>query len=81
MLLDSKFIIKMVHIHINHNYFNFADLTFQRTQGTAMGAAFSPSIANIMSVIIRKFLAHNPCYMYIDDIFILFTNNKDCLDS
>jgi len=33
MLSDPKFIIKMVHIHINHNYFNFTDPTFQQTQG------------------------------------------------
>lgn len=71
----------MVHIHINHNYFNFTDPTFQQTQGTAMGQPSPLSSANIMSVIIRKFLAHNPRYMYSDDISILFTNNKDCLDS
>lgn len=36
---------------VNYNYFEFSSFIFQHTTGTAMGAAFSPTIANIfMSV-------------------------------
>ena len=45
------------HININYNYFELIKIYFQQIQGTAMGAAFSPSLANIfMSVILRRFL-------------------------
>ena len=51
---------------------------FQQIQGTAMGAAFSPTVANIfMSVVLKNFL-NNQHYQplvlarYIDDIFIIW---------
>ena len=54
---DPNFITRLLHININHNYFRFGHHTFQQIKGTAMGAAFSPTITNIfMSSIIRSFL-------------------------
>ena len=54
-----------------------------QTKGTAMGAAFSPTIANIfMSVFFRKFLQtqkSKPLVLkrYIDDIFIIWTESLE----
>lgn len=47
MAFDLNLIIRLLYININYNYFTFADLVFQQIDGTAMGAAFSPTIANI----------------------------------
>ena len=40
-------VIKLLHININFNYFEFATFIFQQSHGTAMGTAFSPTVANI----------------------------------
>ena len=53
MLFDTNFIIRLLHLNVNYNYFA---IIFQRIKGTAMGAAFSPVIANIyMSTILNRF--------------------------
>ena len=58
-----NFITRLLHININYNYFNFGNHTFQQVRGTAMGAAFSPTIANIfLSTIIRSFLLTQPIH-------------------
>ena len=55
ILTDPNLIIRLLHININFNYFQFAKFFFQQTQGTAMGAAFSLTIANIfMSITLLK---------------------------
>ena len=83
VLFDPNLIIKLLHISINSNYFNFANLTFHQIQGTAMGASFSPTIANIfMSVLLRKFFSTQPnqpilLKRYIDDIFMIWPANLD----
>ena len=46
MLFDPNLIIHQLHTNIT-NSFTFASYVFQQTEGTAMGAAFSPTIANI----------------------------------
>ena len=72
---DPNFITHLLDININYNYIRFGHHTFQQIKGTAMGAAFSPTIANIfMSSIIRSFLLTQPIQphtvtKYIDDIF------------
>ena len=82
MLFDPNLIIQLLQTNINYNYFQFADLTFQQIHGTAMGAAFSPTVANIyMSVILRNFLntqQQQPLLLvrYIDDIFMIWPNNQ-----
>ena len=63
---------------MNNNYFEFAGSTFLQEDGTAMGAAFLPTIANIfMSTIVKQFLSttpENPILLkrYIDDIFMVW---------
>ena len=76
---------RLLHVNVNYNYFTFAGFLFQQTHGTAMGAAFSPTIANIfLSVTLGKFLKTQPCQpllfsRYIDDIFMVCPN-KDTVD-
>lgn len=84
-LILPNLIIRLLHINVNYNYFTFAGFLFQQTHGTAMGAAFSPTIANIfLSVTLGKFLKTQPCQpllfsRYIDDIFMVCPN-KDTVD-
>ena len=78
ILTGPNLIIRLLHINVNFNYFQFAEFFFQQIQGTAMGAAFSPTIANIfLSVTLREFLQtqpHKPLLLkrYIDNIFIIW---------
>lgn len=80
---DPNLIIRLLHININHNYFEFASLIFQQIKGTAMGAALSPTAANVyMSVTISRFLRtqnKKPHLLvrYIDDIFMIWTHTED----
>ncbi len=82
---DPNLIIRLLHLNVNYNYFEFASLIFHQVQGTAMGAAFSPTVANIfMSVFFRNFLStckYQPLFLkrYIDDIFIIWPN-RDTLE-
>ena len=87
LLFDPNLIIQLLQTNINYNYFTFDNLTFQQIKGTAMGAPFSPTVANIfMSVILRDFLQtqhKQPLLItqYIDDIFMIWTDSADTLDS
>ena len=80
-------IIRLLHLNVNYNYFSFAGITFHQTKGTAMGAAFSPTVANIfMSKIIEQFIRTQTItpfllVRYIDDIFIIWTNSIDELET
>lgn len=82
---NPNLIIRLLHININHNYFEFASLIFQQIKGTVMGAAFSPTAANIfMSVTIRRFLRTQNkrsllLVRYIDDIFMIWMHTEDDL--
>ena len=84
---DPNLIIQLLHINVNHNYFEFATFVFQQITGTAMGAAFSPTIANIfMSVMLKRFLRtqqYPPLLLkrYIDDIFIIWTRPQRDLET
>ena len=85
LLFDPNLIIQLLHLCINSNFFEFSTLIFQQIQGTAMGVAFSPTIANIlMSVTLREFLAtqkHQPLLIkrYIDDVLIHWQHSKTSL--
>ncbi len=87
MLFDPNLITHLLHTNINYNYFEFGNLIFQQIAGTAMGAAFSPTIANIfMSVILSRFLRTQetqPLILlrYIDDIFMIWSDTTDTLQS
>lgn len=83
LIFDPNLITYLLNINMNHNYFEFADFTFHQTTGTAMGAAFSPTIANIfMSVFFRRVLNtvyEHPLLLtrYIDDIFLIWPKQLD----
>ena len=85
LTFNPNFIISLLHLNMNNNYFTFADFTFQQIQGTAMGAAFSPTVANIyMSTILDRFLKTQktqPLLLkrYIDDIIIIWTDTTEKL--
>ena len=87
LVFDPRLIICLLHTNINYNYFTFADLTFQQTKGTAMGAAFSPTIANIyMSTILRDFLRSQTTQpliikRYIHDILMIWTDTTEELNN
>ena len=80
LLFNPNLILQLLNINIFNNYFEFSETVFQQTTGIAMGAAFSPTIANIfMSVFIRRFLlttTEQPLHLsrYIDDIFLIWPN-------
>ena len=83
ILFDPNLITHLLHTNMTNNFFQFAGCTFLQQKGTAMGAAFSPSIANIfMSVLLRKFLAltsEKPTFIkrYIDDIIMLWPQHQN----
>ena len=85
--INPNAIIQLLHVNVNYNYFTFAGLNFQQIKGTAMGAAFSPTVANIyMSKIIKQFLqtqSTTPFLLlrYIDDIFIIWNNTIEELET
>lgn len=82
VLMDPNLIIQLLQVNVNYNYFSFAGLCFQQTHGTAMGAAFSPTIANIfLSVTLSRFLQTQetkPVLLtrYIDDIFVIWPKKE-----
>ena len=62
ILADPNLIIRLLHINVNYNYFQFAGLCFQQIHGTTMR---SPTIANIfLSVTLHNFLITNPCFFW-----------------
>lgn len=80
LLFDPNLIIQLLQICINYNYFEFSSFIFQQTTGTAMGAAFSLTIANIfMSVTLRRF-QHLLLKRFIDDILIIWTKPQEDLE-
>ena len=85
ILFDPNLVIKLLHTCINYNFFEFASLVFQQIKGTAMGAAFSPTVANVyMSVTLQNFMitqAKQPLLLvrYIDDIFMIWQHTEQDL--
>jgi hypothetical protein len=83
LIFDPNLIIELLQINLYNNYFEFGNFFFRQTTGIAMGAAFSPTIANIfMSVFLKNFLTtieEKPLLIlrYIDDIFILWPKNQN----
>ena len=85
IITNPNLVIQLLHTNVNFNYFQFAGIHFQQIQGTAMGTAFSPTVANIfMSILIKNFLkaqSEKPLLLvrYIDDIFLIWPT-KDTLN-
>ena len=86
ILFDPNLIIRLLHTCVNFNFFEFASLVFQQIKGTSMGAAFSPTVANVyMSVTLQNFMstqAKQPLLLvrYIDDIFMIWQHSEQDLD-
>ena len=85
LAVEPNMLIHLLHIAVNFNYFSFAGLKFQQIKGTAMGTAFSPTIANIyMSSFLKRFLqtqSTKPLLLtrYIDDMFMIWTGSRESL--
>uniref|UniRef100_A0A1X7U709 Reverse transcriptase domain-containing protein n=1 Tax=Amphimedon queenslandica TaxID=400682 RepID=A0A1X7U709_AMPQE len=83
IIFDPNLITQLLQVNMNNNFFTFADIPFQQIEGTAMGAAFLPSIVNIyMSVLLKSFLSKRsdkPLLIkrYIDDIFMIWQKHHD----
>ena len=76
---DPNLIIKLLHTNINYNYFQFAGFIFQHTQRTAMGTAFSPTVASIfLSIILQQFLNTQSTKPILikRDIFIIWPESE-----
>ena len=83
IIFDPNLITRLLHLNMTNNYFQFTEFIFLQTEGTAMGASFSPTIANIfMSSFLNNFLLtvnEHPLFMrrYIDDIVILWPKHQN----
>lgn len=66
LIFNPKLNIHLLHTNMNYNYFTFAYHTFQQIEDTAMGAPFSPTVANILcpnsSTTFYKHGTLNPSY-------------------
>ena len=86
LICDPNLLTHLLSINISNNVFEFAGTHFLQVKETAMGASFSPTLANIfMSVFIKKFLTktqEKPLYLrrYIDDIIILWPKRQNLED-
>ncbi|XP_064399316.1 uncharacterized protein LOC135345790 [Halichondria panicea] len=80
LLFDPNLFIKLLHTNVTSNFFEFGPITFKQVKGTAMGAAFSPTIANIfMSIIASQPKKPHLLKRYIDDIFIIWEHSLEDL--
>ena len=83
IIFDPNLITRLLHLNMTNNYFQFTEFIFLQTEGTAMGASFSPTIANIfMSSFLNNFLLtvnEHPLFMrrYIDNIVILWSKHQN----
>ena len=71
-------VLKLLEISLTRNDFSFNGETFLQKIGTAMGARYAPSYANIFMAKFERDV-HKKCYLlpdiylrFLDDIFILF---------
>lgn len=80
-----KYILKLIHYILTHNYFEFNQETYLQKSGVAMGQRPAPSIANIfMAQWEKKALSkstHKPLcfYRFIDDIFMIWPHSLKLL--
>ena len=78
LIFSPNLLIHLLQYNMQNNYFEFADFCLFQKTGVTMGAAFSPTVANIfVSVFLRKFLNtinEQPILIarYVDDIFLIW---------
>lgn len=84
--LQAKFLLDCVEYSLMHNYFSFLGEHFLQTKGTALGARFSPSYANLfMGYWEKSFIWNNNPFganmvlfaRYIVDILIWDGTDQD----
>ncbi|XP_077137152.1 uncharacterized protein LOC143796543 [Ranitomeya variabilis] len=83
------FLITLLHFSLTHNYFIFKETIYLQNQGTAMGAAFAPSYANLFlgswerSIFFTRPIAFIEKILFwtrfIDDIFLLWQGTEQDL--
>lgn len=78
---QASFIVEATSLCLTHNYFKFEDNFFLQIQGTAMGAHFAPSYANLtMGHWEHQYIWNNNPFFshivfygrYIDDVIIIW---------
>ena len=85
--LSVKHLRQILHFILQRNYFQFIDIFYLHTHGTAMGSPFALNYANIfMDSIERHILNSAPggkkplvWFRFIDDIFCIWTHGVDLL--
>ncbi|XP_069460848.1 uncharacterized protein [Ambystoma mexicanum] len=89
--VPTNFIVELLELALCNNFFTFDETFYLQVSGTAMGAAFAPSLAVIfMSEYEQQFILHtnNPFrekmswwFRYIDDIIFIWQENGTSLDN
>ena len=83
--VTSENLYKPAEIVLKDNYFEFRQEVYQQILGTAVGAKFAPSYANIFMAGLKEEIFKNPKFkpflwlLYLDDIFCLWTEGVDKL--
>lgn len=86
---QASFILDCARYCLTHNYFVFDDQYYLQVQGTAMGANFAPSYANLaMGLWEHRYIWHNNPYQkhlifygrYIDDVIIIWHGGDDVVN-
>ena len=79
-------ILRLLEISLTRNDFDFDGKTFLQKVGTAMGARYAPSYANIFMAKFERDV-HKKCFLkpdvffrFLDDIFIIWNHSKESLD-
>lgn len=87
---QAAFILEATNFCLTHNYFNFDGEFYLQIQGTAMGANFAPSYANLaMGYWEEHYISHNNPYSsyivffgrYIDDLIVIWDGPIDSITS
>ncbi|XP_040212777.1 uncharacterized protein LOC120943503 [Rana temporaria] len=86
---QATFILDCARYCLTHNYFSFDDQYYLQVQGTAMGAKFAPSYANLaMGLWENRHICQNNPYLkhlifyerFINDIIIIWDGAGDVID-
>ncbi|KAM4050512.1 uncharacterized protein ACNLHF_016540 isoform 1-T1 [Anomaloglossus baeobatrachus] len=86
----NKFILKLLHFVLTHNFFIFKDQFYLQQRGTAMGADCAPSYANLFLGMWERLVfgegggrlsSHVQCWLrYIDDVLFFWQGTVEQLD-
>jgi hypothetical protein len=84
-ILLQDFIISVLRIVLENNYFTFNGETYHQTSGTAMGTPVAPAFANIFMFVLERSVIgrHGSSLLFyrrfLDDIFIISTKDNSRL--